>query len=151
LATRSVIHSPHGLWSLGIVVLLSGCAAETIVRTKNNRAESVRSSLEAHVLSVEYRNGLVVFFTDGTYGVPLPKTKRWTDRFEVPVGGHFFRRPDAHSTMTLQIAAIGGEAVELTYTSCFNHRSFGKNEITLDRGRVRLKWRRHKDPQSRSQ
>jgi hypothetical protein len=151
LATCGLIRFSHWLWSLAIIALLGGCATPTIIRTQNKHVASIQDSLEKHVLSVEYRNGLVVFFTDGTYGVPLPKSKRWADRFEVPVGGHFFRRPDHHSTMTLQVAAIGGEAVELTYTSRFDHGSFGKNEKTIDRGRVRLKWKQYKDPQTRSQ
>ena len=49
--------------------------------------------------------------------------------------------PDHHAGSSFEVAAIDDTGVTLTYRSQFDHRSFGKSLITVDRGTVRISWK----------
>ncbi len=119
----------------------AGCAQPKITTSQNQRVDEITQSLEEHVRVVEYRDGQVHFVTDGQYGMPLPPDNRWAKQFSVPIGGHFHRLPDRHSTLVLKIVSIEGEHLELRYTHRFDHRAFGEARKSIDVGRVRLKWK----------
>lgn len=52
-----------------------------------------------------------------------------------------FSKADHHLSLTWRIEGISAAGVQIGYEARFDHGSFGKDLITIDRGRVRLPYR----------
>jgi hypothetical protein len=64
---------------------------------------------------------------------PKRTTEKWTNGFIITMLDH-------HASATYTIDSIEESGVTLSYETSFDHRSFGKNLITKDRGTFRLPW-----------
>jgi hypothetical protein len=65
----------------------------------------------------------------------------WRNDFVLSIGESFKGRPDHHSGSTYTLKGIESAGVVIAYESRFDHRSFGKNRISVNRGELRLQWK----------
>ena len=70
---------------------------------------------------------------DGTLG----------DEFVLGVGDTLRTPPDNHALATFQVDSVNDQGITFRYRAEFDHNSFGKNRVTVDRGTVLVPW---KDP-----
>lgn len=99
------------------------------------------------------RNGDLVHFhfPNKSYGImqetipdpsyPDMKYPVWTGEFDLKVGESFKHRPDHHLTSCYTLKAIEPTGIIIEYETRFDHRSFGKNLINVDRGELRIHWK----------
>jgi len=90
-------------------------------------------------------------FPENSYGIMVettPDTKyreliypSWTGDFVLRVGESFRARPDHHSSGQYTLKAIEPTGIVLSYDTRFDHRSFGKNLINVNRGELRIPWK----------
>ena len=52
--------------------------------------------------------------------------------------GEKFFQPDDHGTITFVLKEVNSSGVVIGYEEKFNHRSFGRNLITIDEGEVKV-------------
>ena len=64
--------------------------------------------------------------------------------FRIGEGGSF-SIPDEHSFRKFTVLAIEEQGIRLAYESTFDHRTFGPNRISVDRGVVYLMYRDRED------
>jgi hypothetical protein len=84
---------------------------------------------------------------DGAHGVRYRAGKKGCSLLGFDTGeggmgtlrmGDAFSIADHHLSLTWRIEDISAEGVDIGYETRFNHASFGKDMIKIDRGRVRL-------------
>jgi hypothetical protein len=96
--------------------------------------------LAEHMVKLCRVQGTVHFITDGFFVAGDLNDPECV--FTLGRGGSFFMRPDHHAITRLWVRSIDEKGVRIDYESRFDHRSFGKNKVTIDRGTVRLPWMR---------
>jgi len=64
---------------------------------------------------------------------PKRRTEQWTKGFVI-------EWPDDHGASTYTVENIDEDSVTLSYKTTFDHRSFGRNQISRDQGTFKLPW-----------
>jgi hypothetical protein len=72
---------------------------------------------------------------------PELKYDQWSGDFTLRVNETFLHRPDHHQSTTYTLEKIEPTGIVIRYESRFDHRSFGKNLINVNRGTLRLPWK----------
>ncbi len=93
-----------------------------------------------HFVFPENSYGIMVETTPNT-NYPDLKYPSWTGDFVLRVGESFRARPDHHSSGQYTLKAIEPPGIVLVYDTRFDHRSFGKNLINVNRGELRIPWK----------
>ena len=112
-------------------------APPTVVETAGKHTEFWRTHLAVH-LPESVRAGSQArvrnrFLRKDDGNVP--------DDLLLAVGDTLRTPPDHHGQTIFDVIAIDEPGVTLAYRAEFHHRSFGRNEITIDRGTVLLPWK----------
>jgi hypothetical protein len=127
------------LMSLLVVWLAYACRPNepTVERSVGKTQTAIASYLSAHL--VEMRNGSaqVSVVTDGKLGI-FAEGEKWTNKFILRKGDRFQTQSDHHAYFFFEIERLNPASVSIRYSSTFDHRSFGKNLITIDEGEVEL-------------
>ena len=106
-------------------------ASET-KHTQLEQASWLVKSLTNHLLEIKDNKNTAQITTDGQY----TKGSSRESKFSLAPGESFQGPADHHSSSTMNIIAIDGKGLQLNYEMRFDHRSFGKDLITVDKGSV---------------
>ena len=107
--------------------------------TEGENVETYRRFFDDHTLSMTRDGDKVIFVSDGRFG--LHADGEWEKSFSVGVGDIFRRMPDRHEQCTFRVLEILDIGVKIRYESSFDHRSFGKDMVSVDSGIIVLKYR----------
>ncbi len=136
-----------GCFSLALVLV--GChdpaidRTPAIERTAGKNKAGMEQYLNAHLLAVAPDSSKVTFITDGRLGIG-DWGKSWQREFALETGGKFQGAPDHHSSSSFEVQTIGARSVLIKYQTKFDHRSFGKNLISIDEGEVAIAYKEKK-------
>ncbi|MBF0385303.1 MAG: hypothetical protein HQL27_05470 [Candidatus Omnitrophica bacterium] len=78
----------------------------------------------------------VCFISDASFGKDLGDT--WQSQFSLEIGEQFRQALDDHGSTTFELQAIQEDEVVVKYESTFDHRSFGKNFVTVDTCSIKI-------------
>lgn len=138
-----------------IMVLMDRAGRAPIQETKNKQARSWEDFLYKHLRTFDV--GEVEYV--GVPGDELPSVNHATvhvvsDGSLVSVDkrepdfylrrGDVFVLPDHHGSVKFVLKNIYFGGADFEYESTFDHRSFGKNLLTVDRGMVRLDFKKRR-------
>ncbi len=109
-------------------------------QTQGEQANWLIKSLSTHLLEIKEskdnkdnrERALIV--SDGQY----TKGPNRETKFVLAPGESFQGPPDHHSSSTLSMVTIDSKSLKLNYEMRFDHRSFGKDLITVDNGNIVL-------------
>lgn len=106
-------------------------------QTQGEQANWLIKSLSTHLLEIkenkENREKAQIV-SDGKY----TKGANRETKFVLAPGESFQGPPDHHSSSTLTMVTIDSKELKLNYEMRFDHRSFGKDLITVDNGNIVL-------------
>jgi len=112
--------------------------AETeIIETENQDADSYEQALKDRLISLA-RNGDAVNFRFNKTGYAFRINEKYAHEFTISQNETFSTPPDNHGSIQYTLTTIDSESVTLQYESYFDHRSFGPDQITIDRGIFKL-------------
>lgn len=106
-------------------------------QTQAEQANWIIKSLNSHLLEIKENNenkGKAQVASDGHY----TKGPNHESKFTLAPGESFQGPPDHHSSSTLTMVTIDSKGLKLNYEMRFDHRSFGKDLITVDKGNIVL-------------
>lgn len=107
-------------------------------QTQEEQANWLVKSLSCHVLEIKESKenskniGRAQIVSDGQY----TKGPNRESKFTLAPGESFQGPPDHHSSSTLTMVGIDSNGLKLSYEMRFDHRSFGKDLITIDKGSI---------------
>lgn len=107
-----------------------------VERTRSQERDFVERFVREHLLHVQRTGaGGVAILTDG-------HLRANADDWAFTLGiSDTMRSVDHHAGRRYELAEIGEDGIELVYESTFDHRSFGKNLLSIDRGRIFVPYR----------
>ncbi len=125
------------------------CNAESSPKkefTENQEKNWHSEKLNDNLSKIEYIDNSVHFVSGGRFGIfskskEFPNEKDWATDFTLKKGEKFYNQPDHHACIDYEIIDFDKNSVKLKYTSSFDHRSFGNNLITTDKGVIELKYK----------
>lgn len=112
------------------------CAKEPFLSPKieyitNEYLEETKKLLEHNITNLQPHNNKISINTKGLLGEKLAI---------VGTGETLADIPDDHGNMLFTVGKITKEGVYIKYRTEFDHNSFGKNLITIDKGQVFLEF-----------
>ena len=110
-----------------------------IENTQNQQVQFWQEQFDKHTKRVAVYEDKIVLETDGFFLIESDMMGKAKD-FLWSKSVKLFK-PDDHSQNEFWIQEIQEEGVVIKYKSQFDHRSFGKNLITIDEGTLKLKWK----------
>ncbi len=123
-----------------LFVFAGGAMATETKQTQAEQANWLVKSLTSHLLEIEEskenskNTGRAHIVSDGQY----TKGPARESKFTLAPGESFQGPPDHHSSSTLSMISIDSKSLKLNYEMRFDHRSFGKDLITIDKGSIAL-------------
>ena len=96
------------------------------------------SFFDDHMVSMTRQGENVIFVSDGRFGIR--SDHKWKKSFKMGVGETFNRSFNRHEWCEFKILDILDTEVKIRYESGFDHRSFGKNLVSIDSGIIILKY-----------
>lgn len=121
--------------------VFSGAAIATETKqTQGEHANWLVKSLTAHLQEIreikesKENKAKAQITSDGQY----TKGPNRETKFVLAPGESFQGTPDHHSSSTLTMVTIDSKGLKLNYEMRFDHRSFGKDLITVDNGNIVL-------------
>ena len=115
--------------------LLAGCNSTKTEVTANKNSEAMTSYVNAHMISVAVGSAKVRFVTDGRI-IPASHSVAANEPFFIKIGERLRTAPDHHTSTEFVYVGLRDNSVVLEYEQTFDHQSFGKNLITIDRGEI---------------
>jgi len=106
-------------------------------QTQGEQANWLIKSLSTHLLEIKEskeNKGKARIASDGQY----TKGPNRENKFTLAPGESFQGPPDHHSSSTLTMVTIDSKGLKVNYEMRFDHRSFGKDLITVDNGNIVL-------------
>lgn len=106
-------------------------------QTQGEQANWLIKSLSTHLLEIKESKENIEkaqIVSDGKY----TKGANRETKFVLAPGESFQGPPDHHSSSTLTMVTIDSNGLKLNYEMRFDHRSFGKDLITVDNGNIVL-------------
>ena len=85
--------------------------------------------LKSHLVSVAKNSDKVHLVTDG---------KIWAREIDLTIGQKLNSSPDHHGSFFYAVKDIAKSGVLVEYETQFDHRSFGKDLITIDKGEFEI-------------
>jgi hypothetical protein len=129
---------------LGLLIVWLVCACRpnepSVERSIGKNQSVITSYLNAHIVDLRKTSAKVAVLTDGKLGI-YEVGEKWTTRFVLGMGDRFRTLPDHHAATYFTIQQVNATSVLLRYSSTFDHRSFGKNLITVDEGEVEIQFK----------
>lgn len=125
---------------VSLFVYAGGAMATETKQTQAEQAKWLVKSLSSHVLEIkeskDHREniGKAQIVSDGKY----TKGQARENKFILAPGESFQGPSDHHSSSNLTMVAIDSKGLKLSYEMRFDHRSFGKDLITIDKGTIVL-------------
>jgi hypothetical protein len=126
-------------FSLAIGIGLTACGPKT-ERSSGQQKNGIENFLTVHLVTIQPISEKVSFVSDGRLGV-RDSGGNWHKEFALSHGEQFFLDMDEHDWSSFEVVNIKPNSVELKYVSKFDHRSFGRNLITTDEGKIELPFR----------
>ncbi len=131
--------------TLALLLLFSfvftGAAMATETKqTQGEQANWLIKSLSTHLLEIKEskdnidNKGRAQIVSDGQY----TKGPNRETKFVLAPGESFQGPPDHHASSTLTMVTIDSKGLKMNYEMRFDHRSFGKDLITVDNGNIVL-------------
>ncbi len=119
-----------------LLTLPSALWATPTQETSDKHKTHLRTFCETHLISISRFDHQIAFTSDGKLGTWIGDgtTKRWVSDWSLAPNGTFYTQPDHHSAIEFTVLAVSDTGVTIGYTSRFDHRSFGKDLLTIDRG-----------------
>jgi hypothetical protein len=111
-----------------------------IKKTSNQQQSWSLNYLSENVLSCQRIDDSVAFRTTAKLGIGQ-WGHSWNQAFVLGRGGVFFLAPDHHMKVSFQIVSIDSAGVLIKYEYRFDHRSFGKDLISIDSGEIRFHYK----------
>jgi hypothetical protein len=102
--------------------------AETYVKIFDKRLQSL--TLERDTVHFLFKKVGLSFISDDEEGSGFD--------FKLKQGQTFRSAPGDHESSKYKLLEVGAEDITIQYESEFDHRSFGPDEITIDRGTFKL-------------
>ncbi len=135
---------------LFVLMPFANCNAEIAVKkefTENKEKEWHEKQLNENIVKIEYDNDSVHFVSTGRFGLYIESPtftgqRDWIIDFHLKIKDNFYHQPDHHALMDYELFNFNENFLTLKYTSSFDHRSFGKNLITIDTGIINLKYKK---------
>jgi hypothetical protein len=113
----------------------AGAAMATETKqTNGEQANWLINSLTTHCLKISTNGTKAEIHSDGQYTKGTSREKDFT----LACGESFNGPTDHHGSSTIKLAGIEKSGLQLSYEMRFDHRSFGKDLITIDSGTVVL-------------
>ena len=106
-----------------------------IEKTLNQQQSWSLNYLNDNVLSCRRIDDSVAFRTTAKLGIGQ-WGHSWNQTFILGRGGVFILAPDHHMKVSFQIVSINSTDMQLKYKYQFDHRSFGKDLMTIDSGKI---------------
>ncbi len=110
--------------------------APVLVETKGAEADAMTKMLKGDFTSVARAGEKVRIRADGRY---LDGGNGFVHDLTLGLG-QGFSMPDKHAQQKFILKSMKSNGIELTYDVRFDHRDFGKNLITEDRGTIKIPW-----------
>ena len=111
-----------------------------IMKTTNQQQSWSLKFLNENVLSCKRIDDSVAFRTTNKLGIGQ-WGQSWHQSFVLGRDGGFFLVPDHHMKLNFRIASIDSASVHMKYEYRFDHRSFGKELISIDSGEIRFNFK----------
>jgi hypothetical protein len=102
-------------------------------QTQNEQRDWVVEYLTKHITACAVEGAAVSISSDGAV-----VSDDGSKSFRLQAGGTFRNLPDHHASLYYTLKEIGAGTIAVGYESRFDHRSFGKDLITIDSGVVEL-------------
>jgi hypothetical protein len=96
--------------------------------------------LNENILSLHRLEDSVAFRTTAKLGIGQWGYS-WNQNFSLGREGEFFLSPDHHLKVSFRISSIDSTSVQIKYEYKFDHRSFGKELISIDTGEIRFNYK----------
>jgi len=126
------------------VNMLSDCSPVAkpvqIKKTYNQHQSWSLNYLNENVLSCQQIHDSVAFQTTTKLGVGQ-WGQSWNQKFILGKEGEFFLSPDHHLKASFRIESIDSAGMQIRYEYQFDHRSFGKDLISIDSGEIRFNYK----------
>ncbi len=124
--------------------MLSNCSPVAkpvqIEKTYNQQQYWSLNYLNENVLSCQRIQDSVAFRTTAKIGVGI-WSKSWNQDFILGREGEFFLSPDHHLKASFRIESIDSAGMRIRYEYQFDHRSFGKDLISIDSGEIQFNYK----------
>lgn len=105
--------------------------------TTGEQTEWMKKAFALHVKSLSLQKGSAHFVTDGFF------QKAGKSDFLLSKGETFEGQQDHHASSTFTCTGVHEkDGVGIQYQSSFDHRSFGKNLVSTDKGSLQLPWKK---------
>ena len=136
--------NPAGSFLLGLVLAVFciqvPAQAIQIEKTLNKHKDFVETNLLKHLYTVSrVSNGAAIHLTvDGGYRLEKLQFQEGLVEFTCPLQGRFYGPPDHHVSLEFTVVKIGATEAIFQYKSEFDHRSFGKDLISVDTGEIQI-------------
>ena len=138
-AARSLIILGAAWLAAGFPSPIAFAETPEYVETVNGERKQILDFLKRDLRQIEYDDETVRFVSAGRLGIW--QDREWTTDFALREGDRFQAQPDHHATIRFEVRRITRHGIDLGYTSMFDHRSFGRNTVSIDRGKVFLNYR----------
>ncbi|MFA6212613.1 MAG: hypothetical protein WCT03_23150 [Candidatus Obscuribacterales bacterium] len=126
------MRTTFGLLFLLLLTFPNSAMATETKQTQSEQSKWLVKSLSNHLLEIKENKGKAQIISDGQYS----KDSSRESKFTLAPGESFHGPSDHHASTSLRMVAIDSESLKLTYEMRFDHRSFGKDLVTIDKGTV---------------
>ena len=122
---------------LFLFLLCANAFATETIETKNEQAKWFENRFTRDLVSLTH-DGKTANFKFKNPGFSLVVDGKYKSEFTLEEGKPFDSGPDEHSFTKYLLKEVGPNAVTIQYESSFDHRSFGPDKITIDKGTFSL-------------
>ena len=105
--------------------------------TKNQQAQVWQDQFNKHVTGISLQASQVWMASDGYFRIQTSFGEA-SAKFLLKPGDVFYGPPDHHATVNFRLKEIEPDGAIIEYESKFDHRSFGKNLITVVKGTFKV-------------
>ena len=121
-----------------ILLLFCGnLSATDIIETEGEQAGFHEKAFKKRLISLTH-DGATVYFKFKEAGLGFVADSESGFEFNLKQGQLFSTAPDHHGATQYILEEIGPDGITLRYEARFDHRSFGPDKITIDRGTFKL-------------
>lgn len=112
-----------------------------ILVTENKEIDFIKNIFEQRIQTLDAKNGEVSIEFKKLF-VFCENDGKTQAKILLKTGDEFLGLPDDHGSIKYKLLKIDVDGIDMGYESRFDHRSFGRNLITIDKGVVHLLWKK---------
>ena len=120
-----------------IAALVKG--SPKLEKTQDKQIAVWQEQFDQHLIEIWPKAGKVFVAADGYFRINSAGDTSAT--FILSPGDVFYAQSERHGTATFRLKTIEPDDAVIEYESRFDHRSFGKNLIVVDRGTFKVNWK----------